>query len=479
VVLKTQQYWIADGDRGCYYRGLLSWGNLMTMRRLYVIAVLLLSSVAAQAGQVTVGTLTWTQNTPTTGYQSFTIYNGTGTASAPTALPVLDLLTFSGSLTVVYKDPSGQSPNTEITAAPVSITVSQPGFFPDLTNENLWSQVSFRSSYQIVRAEFKGSVSPTQFSLAPGNTMFNTPGTFDVVMDFTTITFGLDVNGNPASASIPIQVDQTAPPSDYLVGDVYPMPSVHGDLNADGNFTDAGEFGDNRLTVLDLIVVLRAATGIVPLPACTDRFDAADSFPVDTDVARGGDGRLSILDLIILLRRVTGVDTNLPRRAHPASCPGIATSPGNVQLQSSGQSGRALSSSRSSQTRLEVGNPRSEGRGVFVAPVYLYSQADLSGLAFAIRSGTQGENIVFVAGGGAAKPSLVDDSVAGALSLAWFDTLARPTNGRTLLGHIRIRTNLRNRQVAVPTVQGASAAGMDGRELDVAGSANPADQQAR
>jgi hypothetical protein len=447
----------------------------MTMRRLLVVAALLLFAVAARANGVTVGALIWAQNTPSSGLQSFSIYNGTGTASTAVDLPVLDLLTFTGTLTVVYKDPSGPSPDTEITAGPVSVTVSQPNFFPDLANENLWSKLSFRSSYQIVRAEFKGAVSPTHFSLA-GNTTFDTSGTFDVLMDFSTIAFSVDADGNPVSAAVPIQV---VPPISYLVGDVYPMPSGRGDLNADGNFVDAGEFGDEGLTILDLIITLRAATGIVPLPACSDRFDAADSYPVDTDLARGGDGKMGILDLIILLRRVSGVDTNRPRRIHAASCPGLAASPGNFQLQAAGPAGRGVSSSRGSQTRLEVGTPRSEGGGVFVAPVYLYSQAGLSGVAFAVHTGTQGARISFVADGAVSKPSLVDDSVAGSLSLAWLDTLAKPSGGRALLGHIRIRTDPRNTRLAVPSIQGASAAGLDGRELDITGSAATGDSQAR
>jgi len=67
----------------------------------------------------------------------------------------------------------------------------------------------------------------------------------------------------------------------YFVGDVYPYT---GDTAAD--------FGDRVLNILDLKYVLFAATNIgPPLPAaCSDRYDAMDTYPLDTATTRGGDG---------------------------------------------------------------------------------------------------------------------------------------------------------------------------------------------
>ena len=76
-----------------------------------------------------------------------------------------------------------------------------------------------------------------------------------------------------------------------------------------------GQFGDDALNILHLIFALRAVTNVPGFrpPACSDRFDAMDSFPED-GTARGGDTLLTTLDLIITLRRVTNVDTSRPRR---------------------------------------------------------------------------------------------------------------------------------------------------------------------
>src|SRR5439155_21387893 len=102
----------------------------------------------------------------------------------------------------------------------------------------------------------------------------------------------------------------------YLVGDTFPAGS-----------DTAGGFGDGVLNNLDLIYTLRAVTnvpGFTPA-ACSDRFDAMDLFPVDTDTVRGGDGVLNNLDLIRVLRRITNVDTSRPvRAARGLACPGAA-----------------------------------------------------------------------------------------------------------------------------------------------------------
>jgi len=110
----------------------------------------------------------------------------------------------------------------------------------------------------------------------------------------------------------------------YLVGDVSPLVSASGDLNGDGDTDDLGEFGNDALSTTDLIIALRAVTNLPGWrpPACSDRFDAIDSSPADTDTTRGGSGTLTTTDLIITLRRVTGIDLSRPRRASRGqACP--------------------------------------------------------------------------------------------------------------------------------------------------------------
>ena len=112
----------------------------------------------------------------------------------------------------------------------------------------------------------------------------------------------------------------TTPPT-YLVGNVSPAGN---DLNGDGDTDDAGEFGNESLTTVDLILALRAVTNLPGWrpPACSDRFDAMDSSPADTTSTRGGNATLTTVDLIITLRRVTGIDTSRPRRpSRSLPCP--------------------------------------------------------------------------------------------------------------------------------------------------------------
>jgi probable HAF family extracellular repeat protein len=91
----------------------------------------------------------------------------------------------------------------------------------------------------------------------------------------------------------------------YTAGDVFPSTS-----------DAAPNFGDSALDVRDLVQLLFAVnnvTGFKPA-ACSDRFDAMDVFPLDTDTTRGGDGVLDIRDLVGELFRVNNIDTTRPAR---------------------------------------------------------------------------------------------------------------------------------------------------------------------
>ena len=151
---------------------------------------------------------------------------------------------------------------------------------------------------------------------AGGGTLSNTQLTTDSQgVAFTTLTLGPTVGTNTVTATAD---GLTGSPlifttATYLVGDAFPA----------GSDAVTG-FGDGILNNLDLIFALRAVTkvpGFTPAN-CSDRFDAIDSYPPDTDSTRGGDGALNNLDLIETLRRVTNIDTTRPVRASRGlTCP--------------------------------------------------------------------------------------------------------------------------------------------------------------
>jgi hypothetical protein len=223
----------------------------------------------------------------------------------------------------------------------------------------------------------------------------------------------------------------------YLVGDTYPFLT---DKNADNDTDDAGEFGDNKLNLLDLILALRAVTGITGYrpPTCADRFDAMDAYPADTPTVRGGDAKLSIVDLIITLRRVTGVDTSKWRRySRNQVCPAgeglvaMRAVPGASAPDSGGSEGQAA--------RVELGTAVKDELGRVRIPLYLVarSEAALAGMGFAV--GFEGEARVrlrFVANEAFQAPSLVDDGVPGVLALAWLEGFRITAGERLLLGWV-------------------------------------------
>ncbi len=190
---------------------------------------------------------------------------------------------------------------------------------------------------------------------------------------------------------------------DYLVGDSFPFT---GD--------SAGSFGDNALNTLDLISALRAVTnlsGYVPA-SCSDRFDALDSFPVDTATARGGDGILNTLDLITLLQRVTNIDTSRPRRV----------SRGLTCSQTTAQARRR---SRSAEGSVEIARDGS---------VYLVAKEALAldGLAISI-SGNSASQLAWTAAD-RFDPALTDTEMPGLMAMAWMQRIEVNAGSRVLLG---------------------------------------------
>lgn len=249
--------------------------------------------------------------------------------------------------------------------------------------------------------------------------------------NYTVQSTATDAAGNPLAGS-PLQFQASAVARTYLAGDAFPAASVSGDLNGDGDTLDAGEFGDAALNTLDLIHALRAVTnvpGFRPL-ACSDRFDAMDSFPADTVSTRGGDGALTTLDLIITLRRVTNVDPSRPQRpSRGLACTSATFSPMLLQ-RSEAEAGAAA--------RVEIGAPEASEPGSVRVPVYLRARAGsaFAGLSFAVgRAASGGARLRFIAAQ-APRPTVVDGLLPGVLAVAWLEGFQAGAEDRLLLGYV-------------------------------------------
>lgn len=267
----------------------------------------------------------------------------------------------------------------------------------------------------------------------PATTITATGGTGSYTWSATGLPPGMVLNsstgilsGTPTNAAnSPFQVNITVTDSSqatasqayslaivlaYLVGDVYP-------------FTDdtAGDFGDDSLNTLDLIAVLRAVTNIGPVPApCSDRFDAMDSYPVDTATTRGGDGALNTLDLIVLLERVTSIDPSRPVRTPRTTC---NTSQAQTQARRDAVAGT-----------LELVPAGPAGDGWQRTAVFLRATADLdlAGLSFSLTSASDSQ-LRFMPSDH--PPSIMDTGLAGNLALAWLNGWTARAGQRVLLGY--------------------------------------------
>jgi uncharacterized protein (TIGR03437 family) len=202
----------------------------------------------------------------------------------------------------------------------------------------------------------------------------------------------------------------------YLVSDVFPATSDY-----------AGNFGDGTINTLDLINTLRAVTNIPGFKpaACSDRFDAMDSYPVDVGNQRGGDGLLNTLDLIETLKRVAGTDASRPTRvARGLSCPTAMPA-----------SAEALRRAPVTEN-LWFGAAEQMGDGVVRVPVYMRASRTQA-LSFSVGISGQGGSLRFVPGEVAA-PALQDNGVEGTLAVAWLEEISATTGGNMLLGYVQV-----------------------------------------
>ncbi len=227
------------------------------------------------------------------------------------------------------------------------------------------------------------------------------------------------VSGSLASATVGLLAAADvalAVGGNYLVGDAFPFT---GDA--------VGLFGDSNLDNFDLITALRAVTlipGAVPL-ACSDRFDAMDSFPVD-GAARGGDGQLNNFDLIQTLRRVVSLDTSRPTRitrglACPDASPLAKKSPGREAVAGA----------------LSLGALQARRNGVVRVPMLLRSDRALllAGLSIGLGLPDSKQTLRFVAADKHA-PTVVDNGLAGMLAVAWLEAFEVGAGETVLLGYV-------------------------------------------
>lgn len=237
--------------------------------------------------------------------------------------------------------------------------------------------------------------------------------------------------------------------SQYLVGDVWPFSA-----------NNAGFFADTPPSVntLDLLEALRLTTNTEIIPSCSDRFDSADSWPLDTPAQRGGDGQLNTLDLLETLRRATNTDSSRPvRSSRGLTCP--STAPQKVV--------KPRLHPSAAEAVLEFGEATPDAYGNWQTPIYVRANVDASwvGLALAVESplDDQAPPLKFVAGDGL-EASLTDTSVRGKLAVAWLQDWEAKAGARVLLGYVETLS----RPGSMSFVAASANAKSDGRNIKLA-----------
>jgi hypothetical protein len=280
-----------------------------------------------------------------------------------------------------------------------------------------------------------------------------TAGALNVAATSVTLTIGPG-SSDPGATGI-LNLANT-----YQVGDTYPFT---GD--------NLPNFG-NGLDINDAIQVLFAVDSVTgySLPgACTDRFDAMDSYPQDAPTTRGGNQIIDINDAIVTLFRVDSVQ-------------GYATHPVRTSLGQNGTCTTGITANVTAKNVLPMRQPVSRpplggtlvlgtaepsGNGQVRVPVYLQGGRDLPRLAFTFGLGDLQSQLQFQAAS-EITPTLVVDNVKGVIVAAWLGGIDVRAGQRVLLGYVvapaGAASNLK--------VFGSSAAGLNDHEvvgLDVSG----------
>jgi hypothetical protein len=240
--------------------------------------------------------------------------------------------------------------------------------------------------------------------------------------------------------------DSASVSAGYLTGDVYPRAA-----------DTVSNFGDGSMDILDLIQELFAVNNIPTFrpPACSDRFDAMDLFPVDTTTVRGGDGALDILDLIRALLRVNNLDSDRPMRSARGGVCGSGGSTLSSSLKTVRRGGAAPVSRAAVSGALIVGDATRLPDGGERIAVYLAASRNLDRLAVTLGLGDGGSQLRFEAAPDL-RPSISEDGQPGVVAVAWLDGLSVRAGERLVLGYVNgpagLRANLR--------IHGVSAASL-------------------
>jgi hypothetical protein len=227
-----------------------------------------------------------------------------------------------------------------------------------------------------------------------------------------TVNFSIGAGSSDAGATGTLNLYPT-----YLVGGISPMTA-----------TGAPNFGSGKIQLNDLILELLYQTGApgYTLPAaCTDYFDALDTYPADTATTRGGDGVINLNDLVLELLRQTGAPGygTLPvRTARGESCASVTQA----------QLARVHPEVRGS---LALGPTEGTGTAQERTPVYLNAGRDLSKAAVAFSAGDEQSQLNFQAASGMS-PSLMYNSQPGFVSVAFLAGFDARGGDRILLGYI-------------------------------------------
>ncbi len=301
-----------------------------------------------------------------------------------------------------------------------------------------------------VQATATATTTGQKLTILPGYLGATTAGGQNVPAKAITLTLGAGSSDHGSTGILNLYPT-------YLVGGVYPSTS-----------DSAPNFGSGSLTLNDLILELFAVNNVPGYaPACgSDRFDAMDTYPLDTATARGGaqNGTLNLNDLIVELFRVNklpGYLTLPVRISAPYTC-SSSVNPGTAGVT---RQARTITQ-RETEATLVVGAAESTGSGQERVPVYVRGGRNLARVGVTFGLGDQQSQLRFQAASVA--PSLVQDSQLGIVAAAWLQGLDVTAGQQFLLGYVTGPSGF----AANLKVFGASASGLDDfREvgLDVSG----------
>ena len=230
----------------------------------------------------------------------------------------------------------------------------------------------------------------------------------------------------------------------------------------------APSFGDFGIDSRDLRQQLLLFSGFSATNCGTDRYDAADTFPLDTDAVRGGDGALDTRDLKYGLYYESGFAPIQPMRTSlNGTC---ITGPFTAAKRGAASVTASVKPRPEIQGTLVVGAAESAGANQDRVPLYLQGGRDLArtALALALGLGDQQSQLRFQAAPGLV-PTVSEDGLPGVIAAAWLQGGVDVRLGqRLLLGYVTGPTGF----AANLKVFALSASGLDDdREigLDVSG----------